>query len=175
VSGASGDALLTLVAASNVITMQAGEFHEYLSEEGLTSALETRKRRGESDAPARERYTKFAKTIVRAGQGDGGFARAAGLPLEFVPERDPFTTGHGEALSVRLLFNGAPAADVQVIVASTSDPKPRAVGRTDAAGRIHVPLDAGRWRLHAVLMERSAEPAIADWESYWATLTFEVR
>jgi hypothetical protein len=39
--------------------------------------------------------------------------------------------------------------------------------------RIAVPVTPGRWRLHTILMERITTPD-ADWESFWATLTFEV-
>jgi hypothetical protein len=50
------------------------------------------------------------------------------------------------------------------------------VGTTDSEGRIVVPLkSAGKWRLHTIKMERCTEPAAADWESFWASLTFEVR
>jgi hypothetical protein len=46
------------------------------------------------------------------------------------------------------------------------------VGKTDDEGRIDVPVTPGQWRLHAIHMERSTKPD-ADWESFWATLTFE--
>ena len=50
----------------------------------------------------------------------------------------------------------------------------RPVGRTDAQGNITAPLEAkGLYRLHVLKMERRSEPDI-DWESYWATLTFEL-
>ena len=48
------------------------------------------------------------------------------------------------------------------------------VGRTDAEGRVQVFLNSpGKWRLHAIAFERSTDAAKADWESFWASLTFE--
>jgi hypothetical protein len=46
------------------------------------------------------------------------------------------------------------------------------VGRTDAQGRLSVPVSKGQWRLHTIHMERASGDV--DWESVWTTLTFEV-
>ncbi len=81
----------------------------------------------------------------------------------------------GESLTVRVLFKGAPAANVQVIAASATG-KPTPVGATAADGRISVRIPAsGVYRLHALQMERCTDQSAAEWESYWATLTFEVQ
>ena len=53
---------------------------------------------------------------------------------------------------------------------ATTDPV--VVGKTDAQGRITVPVSKGQWRLHTIHMERIAGDA--DWESLWTTLTFAV-
>ena len=34
---------------------------------------------------------------------------------------------------------------------------------------------AAAHRLHAIAMERFADPKVADWESFWASLTFEIQ
>jgi hypothetical protein len=47
------------------------------------------------------------------------------------------------------------------------------VGTTDAMGRVLVPVNSGKWRLHTLTMERSSDPD-AEWESFWAALTFEI-
>lgn len=173
----SGHFFATIIAAANTISMEPGEFLEYLNEESLTHVIDIRARQGEAQKPARERYTKYSKTILLAGQGDGGFNRVLGLPIEFIPEADPFAVKPGGTLPVRVLLRGSPAANLHVIAASSGAPdaKPRGIGRTGADGRIAIPITgAGKWRLHTIQMERSAD-AVADWESLWATLTFEVR
>jgi len=171
----SGHVLVTVVAAANVFSMKPDEFLEYLNEEGLNHAIEWRKSHDESTKDARERYTKFAKTILLAGEGNGGYAKPAGLPIEFIPESDPFQMKPGGSLFVKVLFKGAPAAGLMVAAASTKDPKARPIGRTGTDGRIAIPIDAaGKWRLHTVLMEPLTDRSVADWESFWATLTFEI-
>jgi len=95
------------------------------------------------------------------------------LPIEIVPEKDPSQLRSGEALPVKVLFKGVPAKNLQLFAASTGAPANKNIGKTDANGRIAVPVTPGKWRLHTILMERITAPD-ADWESFWATLTFEI-
>ncbi|HEV2104189.1 MAG TPA: hypothetical protein VGU27_00575, partial [Candidatus Eisenbacteria bacterium] len=45
--------------------------------------------------------------------------------------------------------------------------------RTAADGSVRVPLGRdGEWLLSCVHMEPSADPAVADWQSQWASLAF---
>lgn len=170
-----GYQILTIKVAENTENMEAGEFLDYLKEEGLSHVIDWRAKNSESDKKARERYSKYAKAIVLAGAPDAGFSRAAGLPIEIIPEQAPDAMKPGESLPVRVLFRGTPAANVQVIVASATG-KPTPVGATAADGRISIRIPAsGVYRLHALQMERCADPSAAEWESFWATLTFEVR
>lgn len=177
-TGKAGHIVLTVESEARVEGMKAGEFLDYLKEENLTEIIEAREKQGEASKDAKERYTKFAKTILRVGEGDGSFNQPVGLLIEFVPEKDPLSLKSGEALPVRLLFRGAPVPGVQVIGARTQSSGPATIAplsRTDADGRISIPANgAGKWRLHAIYMERMKDPT-ADWESFWATLTFEIR
>jgi uncharacterized GH25 family protein len=174
----TGHFITTVIAGAATIEMNPEEFTEYLKEEGLTQIIEARAKAGESGKPARERYTKFAKSIFLSGAPDEGFKRVVGLPIEFVPERDPYRMKSGESLPVRVLLRGKPAPNLEVRTAwaGASESKLQNLGRTDSNGRIQIPItSAGKWRLHAIHMERVSDPAVADWESLWATLTFEVR
>jgi uncharacterized GH25 family protein len=154
--------------------MKADSFEKYLKEEGLNSIVAARAQRGETDKAARERYTMYAKTIFLAGAPNDGYKAVAGLPLEIVPQKDPYGLEAGEALPVLVLLRGAPAANLEVTAASTAAGyKPHIIGKTDANGRLNVPVSAGQWRLHTIHMER-AIGSDADWESVWTTLTFEI-
>lgn len=175
----AGHVFATAATAPAVIELDAEEFTDYLREEGLAHVIEWRERYGEADEPGRERYAKYAKSIMLSGgaEADETHARMLGLPIEIVPEKSPYRLTVGEVLPVRVLFHGAPAANLEVKAAWISEngaAEQRIVGRTDADGRLNVPLDAaGPWRLHTILMERRSEPDV-DWQSYWATLTFSV-
>jgi hypothetical protein len=81
-------------------------------------------------------------------------------------------------MMVQVLFKGAPAKDVAIESAylEAGKAKIEIVGRTDAKGRVRVPIKAmGPHKLHALVMERCVEPKVADWESFWASLTFEIQ
>lgn len=175
---APGTGLATLTAETqpNFIELSAAKFQSYLKSEHLTHVLKWREANGEAAKPGRERYSKYVKSIIRAGGGDGHLP-VAGLTVEFVPSADPYGLRAGGTLPVQLLFRGQPAAGVSVQGAWIERGKTvyRTVGHTDAQGRIEVPIRAaGPHRLHAILMERCKDAKAADWESFWASLTFEI-
>lgn len=161
----------------NAFELPAPEFETYLKEEGLVQVLRWRKEHGQSNVPGSERYSKYAKALLTTGEHNEFHTRPVGFALEFVPGKSPYDLLKETNLPLRLLYNGNPVADVQVESAwagPNGDAKTTVVGRTDGEGRIVVPLTKrGKWRIHAVLMERCKEKDIADWESSWASLTFE--
>jgi uncharacterized GH25 family protein len=171
---ASGHVIATVVNDSAVESMKAESFTKYLKEEGLTHIVDSRTERGETDKAARERYTMFAKTIFLSDSPDEGYKYVVGLPIEIVPEKDPYLLKPGEALPVRVLFRDAAARNLEVMAASAGATKSSSIGKTDSNGKISIPVTSGKWRLHTIAMERSSNPD-ADWESFWATLTFEVQ
>jgi len=172
----SGYVIVTAINAAATAPMKPNEFLEYVKEEGLDHVVQARIEKGEADKAANERYTMYPKSLVLVGEPNDGYKRVAGLPIEIVPEKDPYSLKRGESLPVRVLFKGAPARGVQVMAASTLEgaAKNKSVGKTDAQGRISIPVTPGQWRLHTIHMERTNDPK-AEWESFWATLTFEVR
>ena len=118
----------------------------------------------------RELSSQYAKALVRSGNGDDTYTKPLGFALELIAEVDPYSLKVGDRLPLRLLWKSKPASGV--IISTDSD----AIGRTDSEGRVYVTLTAsGTWRLHAVARERCSDEQKADWESYWASLTFEIR
>jgi uncharacterized GH25 family protein len=172
----SGHYITTIVAGTRTFSMKADEFLDYLKEEGLTHVIEARTKSGEANKDASERYTKYAKSIFLAGAPNDFFKKVIGLPIEIVPEKDPYALKPGESLPVRVLVRGTPAAGLEIRTASSGTEGPQLVssGKTGADGRISIPVAPGPYRLHALHMERVTDGS-ADWESLWATLTFEVR
>jgi len=170
-----GHYIATTVAAANTIEMAPGEFLDYLKEEGLTHVIDARTQSGDSSKPARERYTKYAKSIFLVGAPNENYKKTLGLPIEIVPEKDPYAIKAGESLPVRVFVRGNPVAGLEIRTATSGVAGVKSSGRTDDDGRISIPMAAaGSYRLHALQMERVTDGS-ADWESFWATLTFEVR
>ena len=160
------------------VTLEAQKFEAYLKEEGLERIIAERKKRGQSAAPGRERFYRCAKALLDV---PGGNAQASSAPLgftlELVPRKNPYALRIGDALPLSLTFRGKPIANVLVVAMRKEAPEKKVQARTDASGRVSLPLgDAGFWLIKAVHMEAAA-PADAgvDWESWWASMTFDLR
>ncbi len=172
----------SLYTSPNFIELESFPFELYLTQEGLGHASDYRMSHKEGAKSGREVYSKFAKTLLVSGGStcDGGFDKPLGMMIEFVPEANPAALKAGDSLPVRVLFRGKPAPGLQVekawVIPGEKQGKHAIVGKTDAVGRIQIPVDAaGKWRLHTVLMERlPADRKDAEWGSFWASMTFEV-
>jgi uncharacterized GH25 family protein len=172
------------------VELEPAKFADYLREKGLEPVLELRAQRGEDGLKAREIYSRCAKSIVRVGDGPStGFDLMLGYPLELLPEKNPGDLRPSadaaalEALPVRLYFQGKPLANALVGALDLDAPKPAAglhqepiTARTDADGRASIALPhGGRWLFAAVHMIRAENNPEAEWESFWASLTFETQ
>jgi uncharacterized GH25 family protein len=155
------------------VELDAAKFETYLKEEGLESISAARARQGKSAAGAREVFSRCAKALVAVGDGTGGgFDRVFAQRLELVAEKNPYTLRGGGALPVRLTYEGKPLAGVLVMGLQRGRPD-KVTARTDSKGRVTLKLDRpGFWLIKAVHMIPAPADAGADWESFWASLTF---
>ena len=173
----TGLAFLTAETLPSLITLDPKKFRSYLEHENLTNAMTWRDSHGEGGKPGRERYSKYVKSLIQVEKSDTYYRARTGLAIEIIPEADPYSLKPGATLPVQVFFRGAPAADVAVESAWLENGKAKmeVVGRTDANGRARITVKAtGPHRLHAIVMVRCAAPEAADWESFWASLTFEI-
>ena len=98
-----------------------------------------------------------------------------GFTLELVPRRSPAALHPGGELPVLLLFRGKPIANVLVVAMSRDDPEKAVSARTDAKGLVTLRIaHTGFWLVKAVHMEAAPPDAEVDWESWWASLTFDL-
>lgn len=171
-----GVASLWVKLPPRTIELKASEVQEYLDEIDAPEAV--RKQWAESKEPKRwrELYTKHPKTFVRVGDAnaDRSWAEPVGTELEFVPEKDPTALNIGDELPIRVLKSGAPHRDFAVNAVAAGETKGE-TKRTDAEGRVVFRFgNAGRWLLRGTDVRKSAKPE-TDWESDFATMTFEVK
>lgn len=178
--GAAGTQLFALERKSASITLEADKFTDYLREEGLEQIVTERARSGESGRQGRERYARFLKCYLRAGDTPEATVPVLTLRLDIAPELRTDRASHvGDELGVRVSFDGAPLKRA-AFFAVTRGPSGAAVTQTlitDETGRAAVKLTApGLWVLRLVHMQRApaGDPA-ADWESFWAACTLGVR
>lgn len=160
------------------ITLKADKFTGYLKEEGLEEIVKARAAAGEADADGKERYRRCLKTIVHSGGlPDDTPTKPVGQVFEIVPVKNPFALKPGDELPVTVLFEQKPLAGVRLTAwHRTGDILTTVTATTDKDGKAAFKLPkAGMWVVRAVHMRRvtdkKPDPA-ADWESFWASVTF---
>jgi uncharacterized GH25 family protein len=158
------------------VTLDADKFEKYLGEEGLERIVGMRRERGDGDKPGREVFSRSAKSLVIAGDGGAqGFDRVLGLTLELVFLKDPRKRGPNQPLPVELLYEGKPLEGALVTAMEQTHPQQKIRVRTDRKGQALLPLgQTGVFLVKAVQMIPAPADADADWESIWASLTFEI-
>ena len=180
-----GTHVVLLQSTNSFIELPADQFTAYLREEGLDYALKLRQENDQMALPGRETYRRCAKTLIQVGEAaatatvtDSACRHVYSLPLEMVPEQNPYRLAADKALTVRVLRAGRPAFGVAVQVWQRQPgglPTTHYTTRANQNGRILLRLSGpGPYLLAAVDM--SAAPAKlrarADWQSTWASLTF---
>jgi uncharacterized GH25 family protein len=179
-TGAAGTYVIGVSTRPNVIALEAKAFNQYLSEDGIPDVLVARRRSGELGRPARERYSKHVKALIQVGGARSEhFASELGYPAEIVPLENPYKLRPGGVLRVRTLVDGKPAANQYVLFGGRTPAAARIAQRSirsNAEGIALVPLRArGTWYVKFINMARLEGDTAADYESKWATLTFQVR
>jgi hypothetical protein len=84
-----------------------------------------------------------AKSLVNSGEPTALHGRVLGLPLEIVPERNPYAARPGEDLTLRVLASGNPAPGASIAIAGGPPVQ------VDAAGRTSISLRSGVQRIVA--------------------------
>jgi uncharacterized GH25 family protein len=156
------------------VALEGAKFEDYLRDEGLERIIDARKKSGQSAAPGRERFYRCAKALLET-PGVEAFDTPLGFMLELVPRANPYALKRARDLPLALTFRGKPIANVLVVAMSKDDPSKTIRARTDANGRVTLRLaHAGFWLIKAVHMEAAPADAGVDWESWWASITFEL-
>lgn len=163
------------------VELEAAKFDEYLKEKGLDAILAQRRERRESDRKVREAYSRCAKALIRvnpdvATDASAG-GRTLGFPLELIEETDMTVAIPGAKANFRLRYDGKPLPGALVTAThrELGDEK-KLSARTAADGLVTFQFDQpGVWLIAAVHMIRAPDGVGHEWESFWASLTFELR
>jgi len=171
----TGNYLIAMERSWSSITLDAKKFEEYLREEGLDSIIALRDQSGESEKTARERYSRYLKSLLQVGsRHDETYKRELRFKLEIVPQTNPYELKLGYPLRVKVLFEGKPLTNAKVFADNRQAGSTRTQrARTTGDGIASFKLDrSGFWLVRLVHMRRCPDPAEADWESFWAAYTF---
>jgi uncharacterized GH25 family protein len=175
-------------------------FNFYLRYEGLDDQARERTQVGEADIGVAERYAKFAKAILQAGDNrTDHFDVILGHPAEIVPLQNPYDLSAGDTFRARILRDGQPLAEELIYATHEGFYELSEEGiyseavrvRSDERGEIAFQISSsGRWYVRFIDLQRTgdsehwysgllvalgAEEPRIPYESLWATLTFEVR
>ncbi len=179
-AGADGLAVVVHETGDSRVTYQDfAVFTRFIEHKDLKGALDAHAARGLPATGFQETYRRYAKSLIAVGSGVGS-DRVMGLKIEIVALANPYTDDLSAGLPVLVLLDGAPRVDVQVEVFATAADASVTINRyrTDAAGRVVVPVQADtEYLIDSVSLVALPNDVVTTgpvWHSDWASLTFRV-
>lgn len=177
------DGLLVLnhFSTSQLLTYEDdGKFESFIRNKGLDWVLEEHAKRGLPIYDFGEGYTRFAKSLIAVGDGEGADTHT-GMPFELVALQNPYTDDISNGLPVRLLWGTDAIANIQIDIFQRSANKTNIVRThtvTDETGTAIIPIVSGDiYLINAVHMiipsDEDIERTGAVWHSLWASMTFQ--
>jgi uncharacterized GH25 family protein len=158
--------------------LPAARFNHHLESEGLTPALEQRRRTGGTNVEGSENYGRRAKALVRVGSSKASSAMHVtqhfGLTLEILPEIDPYATPRPTRFPLRVLYEGRPLPGALVkLTQLENDATPLEVHRTDREGRTIFGMPpTGTWLLSVVWTKPLPTTRTTQFETIFSSLSF---
>ncbi|MEO8216475.1 MAG: DUF4198 domain-containing protein [Acidobacteriota bacterium] len=173
-----GLALIGYRSRTSPLSLPAEKFEQYLRDEGLEKIIGARLRTGQQNADSHEVFSRCSKALVLAGpatKNDMIYKAVLGFTLELIPQKNPYLLSRKEALPVTLLYQGKPLEGALVVAINQQAPTNRISARTDRKGHVSMtlPMD-GNWQIKSVHMIPAQPGTGAQWESLWASLTFNL-
>jgi hypothetical protein len=177
-TASAGTYLVGISTKPREIDLKAADFNDYLQHDGIPDILAKRKKDGELGKNVRERYSKHVRAVFQVGETrSDDYKRQLNYPVEIIPQQNPYSLKLGQTIAVLCLLDGRPLVNQFVIAGwDSKDGKLHSVNaRTDAKGIAPFKLTSpGKWFVKMIHMEPAHEPGL-DYESKWATVTFEIR
>jgi uncharacterized GH25 family protein len=167
---------------NSFLSLDAAKFNDYLKEDGLTNAIAYRQENKEEGKTSTEHYQRSIKTLLQVGYAlTDACTKRTSLPLDIIPEQNPYsvTVGAKESLlkvRFRVLFKGIPLDSTLVRVfyhlPGTNQVKTDIL-QTNKKGWVTANRHPGPYLVTCVHMEHTPNDTEAEWQSYWASLSFE--
>jgi uncharacterized protein DUF4198 len=177
-TGDPGTYVLGVSTLPRDLGLRAIDFNTYLAVDGIPDVLVERARDRELDKDVREKYSKHIKAVYQVGERrSSGVDEVFGHPAELVPLTNPYSLSVGDEIAFRVLVDGEPVRGQLVLAAGLNGSREieERSERSDGDGVVRFTLDSpGRWYAKFINMRKSDEDGI-DYESKWATLSFEIR
>lgn len=185
--------LLYETTANSVTYTDFEKFKSFVTHKGFPELVTRHDERGLPQTGFKERYFRYAKSLVAVDSGVGSDTRL-GLEIEIVALKNPYTDDLSDGLPLQIFYQGLPRANAQVEIferVGTSIEKNAeemsrdvevAIYQTDSQGKVTIPVRKGREYLVDTVVIRPLDPTINDadssnpavWESLWASMTLEI-
>ncbi len=184
VTGAPGTYVAGVSIKPRNLKMSADAFDQYLQHSGVADVFKERQTNKSSKKEVVEKYSKHVKAIFQVGENHSdSYEQAFDYPIEIIPLQNPGSLRLGDRMSVKINIRGKPVSN-QLVYASylghhkhdEADQHIEAVQtRTNNRGEADIKIvQKGLWYIRLIHMVASNETGI-DYESNWATLTFEIK
>jgi uncharacterized GH25 family protein len=172
-----GTYLLVMQSNAAFSDLEAEKFNAYLKEDGLDEVYSQRSKTNTLDKNGTEFYARCSKLLVQAGEKtDNTFRKEVGLPVEIIPDQNPYALKIGAPIRFKILYMGKPLFGAKVKVWNFHNNRTTAqniFSQQDGMIETHI-SNPGRWMVSFVKMVPSKDPK-ADWQSYWASLVFGIK
>ncbi len=172
-----GTHLIVMQSNNAYIELEADKFNEYLKEDGLDNVYDQRKKTNTLTKSSKEFYSRHTKLLLQVGDvKDDTYKKVMGLPIEIVPDRNPYALKKGDLIRFKILWQGKPFFGAKVRVWNRFDNRTTIQNiytEQDGTMETHI-SNPGAWMVSVVSMI-PATKAGADWESYWGSLVFGVK
>jgi uncharacterized GH25 family protein len=170
-----GTTMVILHTKNSFIDLEAAKFNEYLQDDGLTEALDYRKKNGDTLKNGTEYYQRSVKTIFQVGKKmTDAFKQKTDLPVDIIPADNPYNVGKDGNFKVKIYFQGEKLKNSMVKVWHKLDDKVTEKDyTTDDDGEVKFFLATeGEWMVSCVKMVKLENNPKADWQSYRGSLTW---
>ena len=156
------------------------KFQRFVDHKDFGDILSAHEARGLPLEDFAELYSRYAKTLIAVGNGDGA-DRRVGLETEIVALTNPYADDLSAGMQVQVYYRNDVRPDTQIEVFEKAPDGTVMISlyRTDADGIGTFPVQTGHSYMvdAVVLREPSAQESTttgAVWETLWANLTFAV-
>jgi uncharacterized GH25 family protein len=169
-----GTAMVIFNSKNGFRKQVAATFSDYTGEAGVQNAIEFRHHQNETGWPEREFYQYCVKTIFQVGKRfNNTYRMETPLPLDIIPQQNPYQLKNRDSLQVKILFQKKPLAGQPVRVwHKIQHLTTRKHLITDENGMIKFPVEVkGVWMISTIAMTK-IENDDADWLSYRGICTW---
>ncbi len=178
-TGAAGTYVAGTSTKPKELAMKAADFNRYLQLEGVIDTFVERRKNKQLNLAATERYSKHVKAVFQVGDTrTEAYKTLLGYPVEIIPQQNPYDLKARDTLAALCVRDGQPLANQYVLYGVQARGQTGFTTlktRTDKDGIARIPLSGpGRWYVKFIHMTQVNEPPV-NYESRWATLTFELK